>query len=79
MQEEREALQASHSEQLESLRLQFDKEIEQMKLEHSQKVRAVHVSWVRPVVVYHRDSQMRVGPSTYTLRVRSDHVYVSRL
>ncbi|XP_056905791.1 myosin heavy chain, clone 203-like [Takifugu flavidus] len=37
MQEEREALQASHCEQLGSLRLQFDEQMEQMKLEHSQK------------------------------------------
>ncbi|TWW76680.1 hypothetical protein D4764_12G0000700 [Takifugu flavidus] len=51
MQEEREALQASHCEQLGSLRLQFDEQMEQMKLEHSQKVRGVHVSCARPVVV----------------------------
>lgn len=41
LQEEKERLEASHSEQLENIYLQFDKHMEQMKLEHLQKVRIV--------------------------------------
>lgn len=43
LQKEKERLEASHSERLESLHLQFNKQMEKMKLEHLQKVRVVHI------------------------------------
>ena len=44
LQEEKERLEATHSQQMANLNLQFDKQMEQMKLEHLQKVRVGCVS-----------------------------------
>lgn len=51
LQEERERLQASQTEQLENIRLQFAKQLEEMRLEHSQKVGppAHSLHWLSPL------------------------------